>query len=168
MNTKEDSQLKTVSFKASIAEKIDLQQRANEKNISPSEFVRSLVYAFKDHYDYIGKPFPREEKLIEQLKFERREVTKLKLAIENADNRVDIEQKNNRKLYQQQLNSQQEIFNLNKKLREKQEEINHLNSILTQRSQKDASIKKTNAKEILSGSAIGFGLMLLLGGVFKR
>ena len=168
MNNENENQLITSSFKISMAEKIDLQQRANEKNISSSEFVRSLVYGFKEYYDYIGKPFPREEKLLEELKFERREVNKLKITLENAVNRVEIEQQNNQKLHQQHLANQQEIFILNKKLKEKQKEITEVNKIVTANVSKNASIKKANIKEILSGSAIGFGILLLLGGIFKR
>ena len=57
---------------------------------------------------------------------------------------------------------------LNKKLKEKQKEITEVNKIVTANVSKNASIKKANTKEILSGSAIGFGILLLLGGIFKR
>ena len=102
------------------------------------------------------------------MKFERREVNKLKITLENAVNRVEIEQQNNQKLHQQHLANQQEIFILNKKLKEKQKEITEVNKIVTANVSKNASIKKANTKEILSGSAIGFGILLLLGGIFKR
>ena len=45
----------TISFKTTAEEKTALQQIANDKNISRSELIASIVNGFKNQYDYIGK-----------------------------------------------------------------------------------------------------------------
>ena len=46
---------------------------------------------FKNQYDYIGMLSPKEEKLAENLRLEKKKNAKLKVQIENADVRVEME-----------------------------------------------------------------------------
>ena len=57
----------TISFKTTAEEKTALQQIANDKNISRSELIASIVNGFKNQYDYIGKTSPKEKELNEKL-----------------------------------------------------------------------------------------------------
>lgn len=88
----------TISTKVSSAEKIELQQIANDKNITRSELIYDLLKAYKNHYDYIGRTTPKEEKLSAELKKAIREVNKLSIELENAEVRLAIERKEINKL----------------------------------------------------------------------
>lgn len=90
----------TISTKVSAAEKIELQQIANDNNITRSELIYDLLSAYKNCYAYIGKTSPKEDKLSAELKNATREVNKLSIELENAQVRIEMERK--------EINKQQE------------------------------------------------------------
>ena len=81
----------TISTKVSAAEKIELQQIANDNNITRSELIYDLLSAYKNHYAYIGRTSPKEDKLLSELKNANRKVNKLSIELENAEVRIDME-----------------------------------------------------------------------------
>jgi len=120
----------TLSFKTTAEEKTALQQLANEKNISRSEFIASIVHGFKNQYDYIGKISPKEEELNEKLNKVLRENRKLILSLENAEHRIEIEQKANQKYVKEQFELNKAVFDLQEKLKSAKRDITDLNEKL--------------------------------------
>ena len=64
---------------------------AEKYKVSLSEFMYNFVMCFKNQYDYIGMLSPKEEKLAENLRLEKKKNVKLSVQIENAEFRVDME-----------------------------------------------------------------------------
>ena len=120
----------TLSFKTTAEEKTALQQLANEKNISRSEFIASIVHGFKNQYDYIGKTSPKEEELNEKLNKVLKENRKLILSLENAEHRIEIEQKANQKYVNEQFELNKAVFDLQEKLKSAKRDITNLNDKL--------------------------------------
>jgi beta-xylosidase len=81
----------TISLKVAAEEKIMLKRLAEKHKVSLSEFMYNLVMCFKNQYDYIGMLSPKEEKLAENLRLEKKKNAKLEVQIENADYRVEME-----------------------------------------------------------------------------
>jgi hypothetical protein len=81
----------TISLKVAAEEKIMLRRLAEKYKVSLSEFMYNLVMCFKNQYDYIGMLSPKEEKLAENLRLEKKKNAKLEVQIENADFRVEME-----------------------------------------------------------------------------
>ena len=81
----------TISLKVAAEEKIMLRRLAEKYKVSLSEFMYNLVMCFKNQYDYIGMLSPKEEKLAENLRLEKKKNAKLSVQIENADYRVEME-----------------------------------------------------------------------------
>ena len=81
----------TISLKVAAEEKIMLRRLAEKYKVSLSEFMYNLVMCFKNQYDYIGMLSPKEEKLAENLRLEKKKNAKLSVQIENADFRVEME-----------------------------------------------------------------------------
>ena len=81
----------TISLKVAAEEKIMLKRLAEKHKVSLSEFMYNLVMCFKNQYDYIGMLSPKEEKLAENLRLEKKKNAKLCIRIENADVRVEME-----------------------------------------------------------------------------
>ncbi len=81
----------TISLKVAAEEKIMLRRLAEKYKVSLSEFMYNLVMCFKNQYDYIGMLSPKEEKLAENLRLEKKKNAKLGFQIENADYRVEME-----------------------------------------------------------------------------
>ena len=81
----------TISLKVAAEEKIMLRRLAEKYKVSLSEFMYNLVMCFKNQYDYIGMLSPKEEKLAENLRLEKKKNAKLEVQIENADYRVEME-----------------------------------------------------------------------------
>lgn len=129
-NTTNHTKNVTLSFKTTAEEKTALQQIANEKNISRSELIASIVYNFKHSYDYIGKPSPREEQLKIQLKATQKEKRKIELSLENAENRIEMEQKANKKYVKEQFEMNKTIFDLQEELKTANSEISRLKKTL--------------------------------------
>ena len=101
-NTSETKSV-TLSFKTTPEEKTALQQIANEKNITRSELIASLIGGYKHHYDYIGKASPREAELQTKLNEVNKQNRKLTFTLENAEHRIEMEQKANQKYVKEQL-----------------------------------------------------------------
>ncbi|MEN8846441.1 MAG: hypothetical protein ABF261_09220 [Candidatus Arcticimaribacter sp.] len=80
----------TISLKVAAEEKIMLRRLAEKYKVTLSEFMYNLVMCFKNQYDYIGMLSPKEEKLAENLRLEKKNA-KLRFQIENADYRVEME-----------------------------------------------------------------------------
>lgn len=81
----------TISLKVAAEEKIMLRRLAEKYKVSLSEFMYNLVMCFKNQYDYIGMLSPKEEKLAENLRLEKKKNAKLSVQIENAEFRVEME-----------------------------------------------------------------------------
>ena len=81
----------TISLKVAAEEKIMLRRLAEKHKVTLSEFMYNLVMCFKNQYDYIGMLSPKEEKLAENLRLEKKKNAKLEVQIENADYRVEME-----------------------------------------------------------------------------
>ena len=81
----------TISLKVAAEEKIMLKRLAEKYNVTLSEFLYNIVMCFKGLYAFIGRLTPREEKLAENLRLEKKKNAKLSVQIENADYRVEME-----------------------------------------------------------------------------
>jgi predicted RNase H-like nuclease (RuvC/YqgF family) len=160
----------TISFKTSAEDKTELQQIANEKQISRSELIASLLHAYKYNYDFIGKSSPKEEELKSKLKTVERENRKLNLSLENAEHRIEIEQRSSRKLFKENLEMTKTIFNLKEELKTASSEINRLVEALNANhkpKEKDQSDKKMLYGSL--GSLALSGLLLsLIPSLFKN
>ena len=81
----------TISLKVAAEEKIMLKRLAEKYNVTLSEFLYNIVMCFKGLYAFIGRLTPKEEKLAENLRLEKKKNAKLYVQIENADFRVEME-----------------------------------------------------------------------------
>ena len=81
----------TISLKVAAEEKIMLKRLAEKYNVTLSEFLYNIVMCFKGLYAFIGRLTPREEKLAENIRLEKKKNAKLSVQIENAEFRVDME-----------------------------------------------------------------------------
>jgi len=88
---KENYRNMTISLKVAAEEKIMLKRLAEKYNVTLSEFLYNIVMCFKGLYAFIGRLTPREEKLAENLRLEKKKNAKLYVQIENADFRVEME-----------------------------------------------------------------------------
>ena len=85
-----------------------LRRLAEKYKVTLSEFMYNLVMCFKNQYDYIGMLSPKEEKLAENLRLEKKKNAKLSIQIENADfmwememnHRIQIQNENHELTYQ--------------------------------------------------------------------
>jgi len=80
----------TISTKVTPAEKIELARIADKYKITLSELCYSLIISFKDFYEYIGRETPKEEKLQEEIKQQKKLNRKLSLDLENADYHIGM------------------------------------------------------------------------------
>ena len=120
----------TISLKVAAEEKIMLKRLAEKNNVTLSEFLYSIVMCFKGLYAFIGRLTPREEKMAENLRLEKKKNAKLGVQIENASFRVEMEmnyriqiQNDNHKL-SYQLKEQKAINTDQAEELKKQKEIN--------------------------------------------
>lgn len=81
----------TISLKVAAEEKIMLKRLAEKYNVTLSEFLYNIVMCFKGLYAFIGRLTPREEKLAENLRLEKKKTAKLEIRTENAEFRVKME-----------------------------------------------------------------------------
>ena len=81
----------TISLKVAAEEKIMLKRLAEKNHVTLSEFLYNIVMCFKGLYAFIGRLTPREEKLAENLRLEKKKNAKLGVQIENASFRVEME-----------------------------------------------------------------------------
>ena len=84
----------TISLKVAAEEKIMLKRLAEKYNVTLSEFLYNIVMCFKGLYAFIGRLTPREEKLSENLRLEKKKTAKLEIRTENAEFRVKMEIEN--------------------------------------------------------------------------
>ena len=52
---------KTMSFKATPVEDLEIKKRAEQKNMSPSDFMHSLTMIYMDDYVLAGKSVREQE-----------------------------------------------------------------------------------------------------------
>lgn len=81
----------TISLKVAAEEKIILKRLAEKNNVTLSEFLYNIVMCFKGLYAFIGRLTPREEKMGENLRKEKKKNAKLSVQSENAEFRVRME-----------------------------------------------------------------------------
>ena len=81
----------TISLKVAAEEKIILKRLAEKYNVTLSEFLYNIVMCFKGLYAFIGRLTPREEKMAENLRKEKKKNDKLSVQSENAEFRVRME-----------------------------------------------------------------------------
>ena len=81
----------TISLKVAAEEKIILKRLAEKYNVTLSEFLYNIVMCFKGLYAFIGRLTPREEKMAENLRKEKKKNDKLSVQSENAEFRVKME-----------------------------------------------------------------------------
>ncbi|MDG1660214.1 MAG: hypothetical protein P8H40_02405 [Winogradskyella sp.] len=153
----------TLSFKTTAEEQTALQQIANEKQISRSELLASLIHAYKHSYDYIGKISPREAELKLQLKNANKENRKLTIELENAENRIGFEQKANKKYVKEQLEMNRTIFNLQNQLKVANAKIKTLTMEVSNKNQHEEQNNYDNSLLYSSlGSLFLSGLTLFI------
>lgn len=160
---------RTLSFKTTQEDKIKLQQLANEKNVTRSEFVASVVHAYMPYYDFIGKAFPREQAFQKELEKVNRENRKLILELENANNRIDMEQRANRKFVGEQFKLNKTIFDLREELKTVNMEMYRLNEAIKSNQPIEKKNVDTNLLMGSIGSIVLSGLALMVAPVlFKK
>ena len=157
----------TISLKVAAEEKIMLRRLAEKYKVTLSEFMYNLVMCFKNQYDYIGMLSPKEEKLAENLRLEKKKNAKLEVQIENADVRVEMEMEraakaiNAKDEFAYQLKEQKAIN------AEQLEELNRLKEINLMLEKSNNKFKRTSRDNQLTSIAAGvFGLFT--GFAFKR
>lgn len=159
----------TLSFKTTQEEKTALQQIALEKGISRSELMASIISAFKYNYDYIGKTSPREAELQSKLAEVNKQNRKLILALENAENRIELEQNSNRKFAKEQFGFNNRIYDLQENLKKANSEIDTMKASMNVN---EPVPEDNNDSMVLMGSIgslVLTGLTLLfMPVVFKR
>jgi hypothetical protein len=157
----------TISLKVAAEEKIMLRRLAEKYKVSLSEFMYNLVMCFKNQYDYIGMLSPKEEKLAENLRLEKKKNAKLEVQIENADFRVQMEMEraakaiNAKDEFAYQLKEQKAIN------ADQLEELNRLKELNLMLGKSNNKFKRTSRDNQFTSIAAGvFGLFT--GFAFKR
>ena len=155
MKTKlEDVRNVTISTKVSASEKTELQQIANNKNITRSELIYELLMGFKNHYDYIGRISPKEEKLSAELDKANRSLNKMSIELENAVFRIGME----RKEIKRQSDEKIKLQKLNMKLKVEISKLKSENEYLHQQLTKH---EKVLAEQDGNELNISFGTIVL-------
>ena len=155
----------TISLKVAAEEKIMLRRLAEKYKVTLSEFIYNLVMCFKNQYDYIGMLSPKEEKLAENLRLEKKKNAKLGVQIENADfriememnHRIQIQNENHELIYQ--LKEEKAINADQAEELERQKEINQAlatenNKLRTQKRDHQLKYTMAGALGILAGVTI--------------
>mgnify|MGYP001252350968 CR=1 FL=1 len=155
----------TISLKVAAEEKIMLRRLAEKYKVSLSEFMYNLVMCFKNQYDYIGMLSPKEEKLAENLRLEKKKNDKLSVQIENADFRVEMEMNHRIQIQNEnheltyQLKEQKVINADQAEELERQKEINQALVVENKKSRNHRM--QSNLRYTLVGAAgLVFGLKL--------
>tara|TARA_B100002019_G_C21273211_1_gene603622 strand:- start:5936 stop:6373 length:438 start_codon:yes stop_codon:yes gene_type:complete len=142
-----------------------LKRLAEKYNVTLSEFLYNIVMCFKGLYAFIGRLTPREEKLAENLRLEKKKNAKLSVQIENAEFRVDMEMnhriqiqnKNHEMIYQ--LKEQKAINADQAEELKRQKEMNQAlekenNKLKNQKRDKQLQHAVAGAVGILAGVAL--------------
>ena len=120
---------------------------------------------FKNQYDYIGMLNPREEKLAENLRLEKKKNVKLSVETENAEFRVKMEIERSDKVIREKdeitfLLKEQKALNVDQL--EELKRLTKINQVLKEKNIKLKSISSENHfKNIIVGTAglfAGFSL----------
>jgi len=120
---------------------------------------------FKNQYDYIGMLNPREEKLAENLRLEKKKNVKLSVETENAEFRVKMEMERSDKVIREKdeitiLLKEQKALNVDQL--EELKRLTKINQVLKEKNIKLKSISSENHfKNIIVGTAglfAGFSL----------
>ena len=147
----------TISLKVAAEEKIMLRRLAEKYNVTLSEFMYNLVMCFKNQYDYIGMLNPREEKLAENLRLEKKKNVKLSVETENAEFRVKMEMERSDKVIREKdeitfLLKEQKALNVDQL--EELKRLTKINQVLKEKNIKLKSISAENQlKNIIVGTA---------------
>ena len=117
----------------------------------------NLVMCFKNQYDYIGMLNPREEKLAENLRLEKKKNAKLSVETENAEFRVKMEMERSDKVIREKdeitfLLKEQKALNVDQL--EELKRLTKINQVLKEKNIKLKSISTENQlKNIIVGTA---------------
>ena len=147
----------TISLKVAAEEKIMLRRLAEKYSVTLSEFMYNLVMCFKNQYDYIGMLNPREEKLAENLRLEKKKNAKLSVETENAEFRVKMEMERSDKVIREKdeitfLLKEQKALNVDQL--EELKRLTKINQVLKEKNIKLKSIStKNQLKNIIVGTA---------------
>ena len=147
----------TISLKVAAEEKIMLRRLAEKYSVTLSEFMYNLVMCFKNQYDYIGMLNPREEKLTENLRLEKKKNVKLSVETENAEFRVKMEMERSDKVIREKdeitfLLKEQKALNVDQL--EELKRLTKINQVLKEKNIKLKSISAENQlKNIIVGTA---------------
>ena len=147
----------TISLKVAAEEKIMLRRLAEKYSVTLSEFMYNLVMCFKNQYDYIGMLNPREEKLAENLRLEKKKNVKLSVETENAEFRVKMEMEKSDKVIREKdeitfLLKEQKALNVDQL--EELKRLTKINQVLKEKNIKLKSISTENQlKNIIVGTA---------------
>jgi hypothetical protein len=147
----------TISLKVAAEEKIMLRRLAEKHSVTLSEFMYNLVMCFKNQYDYIGMLNPREEKLAENLRLEKKKNVKLSVETENAEFRVKMEMERSDKVIREKdeitfLLKEQKALNVDQL--EELKRLTKINQVLKEKNIKLKSISAENqVKNIIVGTA---------------
>lgn len=147
----------TISLKVAAEEKIMLRRLAEKYSVTLSEFMYNLVMCFKNQYDYIGMLNPREEKLAENLRLEKKKNAKLSVETENAEFRVKMEMERSDKVIREKdeitfLLKEQKALNVDQL--EELKRLTKINQVLKEKNIKLKSISTENQlKNIIVGTA---------------
>ena len=156
----------TISLKVAAEEKIMLRRLAEKHSVTLSEFMYNLVMCFKNQYDYIGMLNPREEKLAENLRLEKKKNVKLSVETENAEFRVKMEMERSDKVIREKdeitfLLKEQKALNV-----DQLEELKRLTKINQVLKEKNIKLKSITTENQLKNTI--FGTAGLFAGFFLR
>jgi hypothetical protein len=145
----------TISLKVAAEEKIMLRRLAEKYSVTLSEFMYNLVMCFKNQYDYIGMLNPREEKLAENLRLEKKKNAKLSVETENAEFRVKMEMERSDKVIREKdeitfLLKEQKALNV-----DQLEELKRLTKINQVLKEKNIKLKSLSAENQLKNIIVG-------------
>lgn len=148
----------TISLKVAAEEKIMLKRLADKYNVTLSEFLYNIVMCFKGLYAFIGRLTPREEKLAENLRLEKKKNDKMEIRTENAEFRVEMEMNNRIQIQNEnheltyQLKEQKAI---NADQMEELKRVNDLNKKLQEENNKLKRNSRDNQLRNIAASAVG-------------
>jgi uncharacterized protein YaiL (DUF2058 family) len=156
----------TISLKVAAEEKIMLRRLAEKYSVTLSEFMYNLVMCFKNQYDYIGMLNPREEKLAENLRLEKKKNVKLSVETENAEFRVKMEIERSDKVIREKdeitfLLKEQKALNV-----DQLEELKRLTKINQVLKEKNIKLKSISSENHFKNTI--FGTAGLFAGFFLR
>lgn len=157
----------TISLKVTPEEKIILKRLAEKHGVSLSELLYNLVMCFKSQYEYIGKLMPREEKLAENLRLETKKKEKLKVQLENADYRVQMEQERALEAIKEKDELTYMLKEQKVKAEEQVEEIEYLKQQIEQLKDKNKELKRAKINNQATQITAG-GLGMVAGFLLKR